>query len=103
MPSYIKTATNFFSIADTEKMPAYTALDGSAVPAGPMTYFEMGFLTPDLNADGMADLVLSLNRGSQLSGNPGMGSSVFLNDGHNGYINVTSQVPGGVETRIDVG
>ncbi|MDP1930729.1 MAG: VCBS repeat-containing protein [Gammaproteobacteria bacterium] len=96
MPGYIKISANFHVITDTQRMPAYTGLDGKPVPAGPMTYFDMGFLTPDINGDGFKDLVISLNRGVQLADNPGTTSVFFLNDGLGGFTNISAQVVGGV-------
>jgi hypothetical protein len=96
MPQYTKVTSNFFTITDTERIPAYVALDGRLTPAGAMTYFDMGFLTPDLNGDGLKDLVMSLNRGVQLTTNPGYPTQFFLNNGAGGFTNVTSQVSGGV-------
>ncbi|HTR01326.1 MAG TPA: VCBS repeat-containing protein [Candidatus Acidoferrum sp.] len=96
MPTYKKTLTNFYTIVDTQRMASYVGLDGKTVPAGPMTYFDMGYSTADLNGDGQSDLVLSLIRGAQLTNNPGFAPTFFLNDGNGGLVNVSSQVQGGV-------
>lgn len=96
MPGYTRTSTGFYVIQDSQRLPAYIALDGKPVAAGPMTYFDMGFLTPDLNADGLADLVISLNRGVQRDGNTGYASAFFLNDGKGSFREVSAEVTGGV-------
>lgn len=103
MPRYTQVAAGFYRIEDSQRMPAYTALDGSFVPAGPMTYFDMGFLTPDLNGDGFKDLVISLSRGVQLSSNSGFPSAFFLNDGHGGFTNISAQIQGGVTPLLELG
>ncbi len=93
MPQYIRTST-FHTLTDTERMPAYVGLDGKTVQPGPMTYFDMGFLTPDLNGDGLADFVMSLSRGVQIDNTTRLGARFFLNDGKGGFTDITAQVSG---------
>lgn len=94
MPQYTQAAT-FYTLTDTERMPGYVGLDGQAVKPGPMTYFDMGFLTPDLNADGLPDLVIALSRGVQLTQTARSGARFFLNDGRGGLTDITATVSGG--------
>lgn len=102
MPEYIKTST-FYTLTDTERMPAFVGLDGKSVPPGPMTYFDMGFLTPDLNGDGLLDLVIGLNRGAQLANTPGIGASFFINDGKGSFSDITNQIAGGTLAMRELG
>lgn len=93
---YLKSATPFYQIVDREKIPAYIGLDGLPIAAGPMTYFDLGFIVNDVTGDGQTDFVMTLIRGAQLQGKPGDKTAIFAGNGQGGLTDISSNVIGGI-------